>query len=211
MKIFSLTILLLCLAGAAFAHSETPLKDYYNNPDTDTYRNAVDKLSQSIAAGEGVYKAKVNLAYIADYEAQRLIDELLLSPDSLATGERFSLANMLLAREDFAQATKLYDALNKDFPQWSCPWRHKGEALYKQKDFSAAEQALQQAIATNLEHYDAYVWMAFTLNELGRYTEALQNLEKAMTLSPEAEESQDEVLSQEHIQQLYTELKKKAH
>jgi tetratricopeptide (TPR) repeat protein len=53
--------------------------------------------------------------------------------------------------------------------------------------------------------------MAISLNELGRYTEALKNLETALTLSPEEEESDDEAISQERIDALYKELKKKAH
>jgi tetratricopeptide (TPR) repeat protein len=137
--------------------------------------------------------------------------ELISKADSLAAGERFTLANILLGKEDYANAIPLYDALNRDYPNWSCPWRHKGEAYFNQKNYEAAVTSLQQAIATNTEHYDAYVWMAFSLNELGRYQEALTNLETAMTLSPTEEESEDEVLSPEQIQTLYKELQTKVH
>ncbi len=151
------------------------------------------------------------LAAFAFADADSIMKERIANADTLSAGERFQLANELLQKDDYANAITLYDTLNRDYPDWSCPWRHKGEAWFNLKNYEAAVTSLEQAIATNSEHYDAYVWMAFSLNELGRYTEALKNLEAALALSPETEESADETLSQKKIDALYKELKKKAH
>lgn len=205
-------MLFICLAAFALAETgSSPMQNYFNQPTTSNFSMAVSALSDAIIAGEKPNMNMLNLAYISELEADRLMKELISKADSLAAGERFTLANILLGKEDYANAIPLYDALNRDYPNWSCPWRHKGEAYFNQKNYEAAVTSLQQAIATNTEHYDAYVWMAFSLNELGRYQEALTNLETAMTLSPTEEESEDEVLSPEQIQTLYKELQTKVH
>jgi len=45
-----------------------------------------------------------------------------------------------------------------------------------------------------------------TLKELGQYSAALKHLDKALELSPDAEQSEDEALSQAQIDSLYKEL-----
>jgi len=211
MKHILIVSLFLCLVAFAYAEAESnPLNDYLNNPTATTYKLAVSTLCDNIIKGENINHNKLNLAYITTYESSRLMEDLQVNADSLATGDRFMLANMLLGNEEYAKAVVLYDGLNRDYPNWSCPWRHNGEALYKLKQYDAAVTSLTQAIATNTEHYDAYIWMAKALKEQGKYKEALKNLEKAITLSPEAEESEDQAVSQEEIKALLKELKKKA-
>ncbi|MDD3235381.1 MAG: tetratricopeptide repeat protein [Candidatus Cloacimonetes bacterium] len=211
MKHILIVSLFLCLVAFAYAEAESnPLNDYLNNPTATTYKLAVSTLCDNITKGENINHNKLNLAYITTYESSRLMEDLQVNADSLATGDRFMLANMLLGNEEYAKAVVLYDGLNRDYPNWSCPWRHNGEALYKLKQYDAAVTSLTQAIATNTEHYDAYIWMAKALKEQGKYKEALKNLEKAITLSPEAEESEDQAVSQEEIKALLKELKKKA-
>jgi tetratricopeptide (TPR) repeat protein len=146
------------------------------------------------------------MAYIAENEVSRLLNDLDSIKAELSTGELFTLANIYLSRSEYKHAVALYDSLNEAYPKWSCPWRHKGEAYYRLKDFNEASAALQQAIATNAKHYDAYIWMAMTLKELGQYSAALKHLDKALELSPDAEQSEDDALSQAQIQSLYKEL-----
>jgi tetratricopeptide (TPR) repeat protein len=209
MKHLFLLSLALCICGLVFAQEVTPLNEYLKNPGTSNFSKAVSTLDNTISKGEKVNLSKLHLAYIADFEAKRLMEELITNADALAAGERFTLANMLLGKEQYPQAVMVYNSLNKEFPNWSCPWRHKGEAHYKLGNYQESVKALTESIRTNEQHYDAYVWMAYALNKLERYPEALQNLEKAMTLSPEEEESDDEVISEEEIQRLYNELKSK--
>ncbi len=210
MKLYFSLVMLMCLASFAFA-ADNPLYEYFNNPGEDSYRLAVTSLCEAIAKGENSNANKINLAFISQMEASRLGESMQAVADSLAPGERFALANMLLAQEKYASAVELYNKINAETPNWSCPWRHKGEALYKLKNYKAAEKALQEAIATNEQHYDAYLWLAFTQYELKQYKKAWASLEKARSLSPNAEESADQAISDTQLQELSAKLRKKLH
>lgn len=207
MKSLIIALALVCIAGMLFAEeSIDPIARYFDNPDFTTFQKAVESSSDSILVSKSPNMHKLRLAYIAENEVTRLLDDLQASKAGLSTGELFNLANLYLSRAAYQPAIALYDSLNAAYPNWSCPWRHKGEAYYRLKAFTEAATALKQAIATNENHYDAYIWMAMTQKELGQYAAALKNLEKAMELSPEAEESEDKALSQEQITNLYKEL-----
>lgn len=210
MKLYVSLALLLCIATLAYTVTN-PLHDYFSNPGEESFRLAVNSLCDAIAKGESVNANKVNLAYICNMESTRISETMQAMADSLAPGEKFALANMLLAQDKHEQAVAIYDKINKDAPNWSCPWRHKGEALYKMKNYKAAEQALQQAVATNEQHYDAYLWLAFTQYELKQYKKAWSSLEKARSLSSNAEESADEAISDAKVNELSAKLKKKLH
>ena len=186
-----------------------PVADYFNNPTTANYISAAQYCQKSLEKDPSQNNTKVLMANIAIMEASRLTEEVSLILDSLDTGGLFQYANLLLAQKDYAEAIKIYQKLNTDFPDWSCPWRHKGEALYRQENFKAAAIAFQQAITTNKEHYDAYLWLARAQYQLKKYKDALRNLETALALNPEAEESPDEVISADSIIALHTALLKK--
>ena len=129
--------------------------------------------------------------------------------DNLKPGERFALANLYLEMDKYADAISIYNLLNEATPKWSCPWRHKGEALFKSGKYDAAKKSLEMAIETNKEHYDAYLWYAKTLYELKDYKNALSALETAFDLTKELEDSEyDQVIAEEDINQLYQELLK---
>ena len=199
-------IIILGLMLPLFAGGTDPVQRYLEFPGVDYFSEAVSSLADSLNTDSDPWTIKANLAYLANAEANRLLNELRANEEHLTAGQRFMVANMLLGMDKFAPAIELYEGLNKDYPTWSCPWRHKGEALYKQEDFEAATRALSQAIKTNEQHYDAYVWMAKAMKELGRYTEALFNLDKAKELDPNAEGGEDETLSAEAVEALYQEL-----
>ncbi|MDD2227868.1 MAG: tetratricopeptide repeat protein [Candidatus Cloacimonetes bacterium] len=210
MKNILIVSLLICLAAFAYAEAQSnSLNEYLNNPNAASYKLAVSTLCDNITKGENINQNKLNLAYITNHETSRLMEQLQADAKTLAAGERFMLGNILLSQEEYTKAIAIYDGLNKDYPNWSCPWRHNGEALYRLKQYDAAVIALQQAIDTKEDHYDAYVWMAMALKEQGNYKEALKNLETALTMSPETEESEDEAVSQEKIQALLKELRAK--
>lgn len=202
--------LMLCLMLSTLAlllAQETPVTEYFKNPGTESFRQAVDHLSESVIGGENPTQSKLYLMYILDQEKDRLKDELVAQADSLQAGTAFSLANVLLGMKDYGTCITLYDRLNKDYPNWSCPWRHKGQALYESKKYEAAEKALQEAIATNEEHWDAYIWLAKTQKELKKYDAALANLQKAEKLNPTAEASEDAAFTPEDIAKLTAELR----
>ena len=205
-----LLILIACACAMIYAAESNPVRDYLDNPSTDTFSAAVQYLTQMDKDSSSSMQAKLNLAYIADHETQRLMDLALSQEKELKPAERFSLANMFFGMDKYTEAIKLYDVLNKESPKWSCPWRHKGEALYKSGDYQAAIKSLEMAIETNEEHYDAYIWYAKALYKLERYQDAKTALDTALSLDPEEEESGfDEVFTDDQLQQMYRDIQDK--
>lgn len=206
MKHIVLILITLGMAWTLFAADADPLESYLANPNPESFREAVEALTDSLLSAVNPNTSKAYLAYIAAEESTRLLDELQREIEELAAGQRFMLGNILLELDKLEDAVEVYDSLNEDYPNWSCPWRHKGEALFKAEDFEAAVEALAEAIQTNEEHYDAYVWMAMALKELGLYEDALANLDSALKLDPNLEESEDDIISLDEVEALYQEL-----
>lgn len=198
-----LLVLNFCLA------QESPVTLYLQNQNLETYQQAVNYLLKIDKEDNSGMQAKLNLAYISNLESLRLMDLAKADMDNLKPGERFALANLYLERDKYDDAITIYNLLNEATPKWSCPWRHKGEALYKSGNYDAAKKSLEMAIETNKEHYDAYLWYAKTLYELKDYKNALRALETAFDLTEKLEDSEyDEVIPEEEINQLYQELLK---
>ena len=204
MKNFVMIIALCLTALSLWAEAADPLEGYLASPGAESFGEAVDYLNTVAQSSDNEVLCRIQMLYIMNLESERLIDGLLAEADSLQAGQRFNLANVLLGMEKLDQAVALYDAINRDYPNWSCPWRHKGEAYYKMGEYEEAVAALTQAIATNVNHADAYIWMAYALNELGQYAQALENLEHGLSLSPE--ESEDGAIPDQQIQALLQEL-----
>ena len=206
----TIIICLIVILGVGMLAAETnPLKDYFANPTVQSFAAAWDLYADKLAQDSTQIIVRITLATLANIEASRLTQSILPGADTLSAGSKFQFANLLLAQNKYDDAIDLYEDLNLTYPTWSCPWRHKGEALYSLRRYKDAELSLKQAIATNIEHYDAYVWMAKTQFQLKKYKAALANLETALTLNPEAEESPDETLSDESIRALHEELLKR--
>jgi len=198
-----LLVFIFCLA------QESPVTLYLQNQTLETYQQAVNYLLQLDKEENSGMQAKLNLAYISNLESLRLMDLAKADIENLKPGERFALANLYLEMDKYADAISIYNLLNEATPKWSCPWRHKGEALYKSGKYDAAKKSLEMAIETNKEHYDAYLWYAKTLYELKDYKNALIALETAFDLTEEIEDSEyDQVIAEEDINQLYQELLK---
>lgn len=205
-----LIIMIIGLMLPLCAQGTDPIERYLEFPGVDNFLEAVTALNDSLNADSDPWTIKANLAYIANSEANRLLDELRANEEHLSAGQRFMVANMLLGMDKYDLAIELYEGLNKDYPKWSCPWRHRGEALYKLGDYKTAVTALNQAIKTNPQHYDAYVWLALTQKELKLYKDAMANLDEARKLDPNAEGGADDVMSAESVDALYKELQMKA-
>jgi len=202
-------IMLWLLIVVLYCAQESPVTLYLQNQNLETYKQAVNYLIQIDKEGNSGMQAKLNLAYISNLESLRLMDLAKADMDNLQPGERFALANLYLERDKYDDAISIYNLLNEATPKWSCPWRHKGEALYKSGNYDAAKKSLEMAIETNKEHYDAYLWYAKTLYELKDYKNALRALETAFDLTEELEDSEyDQVIPEEEINQLYQELLK---
>lgn len=209
MRKLILSCILIILTLSVLIASESPVRAYLSKPSLESYATAVEYLNSLDQEKPEAMQAKLNLAYIANHEARRLMDMAVQNIDKLSPGERFSLANMYLGMDKYPEAIKIYDGINEANPKWSCPWRHKGEAHYKAGDYAASARALESSIETNREHYDAYVWYAKALYKLSRYAEAKKALDTAMELDPEEEDSHfDEELPEDEIEQLYQDILK---
>ena len=202
-------IMLGLLIVVLYCAQESPVTLYLQNQNLETYQQAVNYLIQIDKEGNSGMQAKLNLAYISNLESLRLMELAKADMDNLKPGERFAMANLYLERDKYDDAISIYNLLNEATPKWSCPWRHKGEALYKSGNYDAAKKSLEMAIETNKEHYDAYLWYAKTLYELKDYKNAMRALETAFDLTEELEDSEyDQVIPEEEINQLYQELLK---
>jgi tetratricopeptide (TPR) repeat protein len=205
MMLVCIVVLVSCLIWA----ETDPINDYFTDPSPASFQAAYGYCADSLNVDSTQNGYKLLMATLALSEAKRLTDSVEQIAAELDTGGKFQYANLLLSWQRYGDAIPIYDELNKDYPAWSCPWRHKGEALYRTKRYKEAEASLQKAIETNLEHYDAYIWMAKTQYQLKKYKQALQNLETALTLNPEAEESLEATISSDEIHTLRQELLKK--
>ncbi len=199
-------IFTVMFAMAMLFAEESPVNDYFDNPSNQTYTAAWQFCSNYLANDSTMVNIKILMANIAMLESKRLINEISTMADTLSAGVKFQYANVLLAQNRLIEAIKQYNALNTAYPGWSCPFRHKGEAYYRLQNYKEAEASLAKAIETNLEHYDAYVWMARTQYQMKKYKKALTYLKTALTLNPEAEESPDEMISEDSIKALHDEL-----
>ncbi len=201
-----ISIFFFILAFNMLAAVANPIQLYFGNPTTTTFQNAWNSCNETLAKDSTSKATKILMATMASYESDRLISIISASVNSFDAGTKFQYANLLLSREKYADAIVLYQQLNDSIPDWSCPWRHKGTSYYMQKNYKEAEIALQKAVDTNPEHYDAYIWLAKTQYQLKKYKLALQNLEIGLKLDSKAEENNDSVLSDDSIQTLHKEL-----
>lgn len=186
-----------------------PVNEYVTNPGFDKFSTAWNFCAGKLAEDSTQINIKILMANLALMEANRIAKEVNSGFVSLNAGSKFQYANLLLGLSKFEEAILVYDDLNLNYPNWSCPWRHKGEALYNLKRFKDAEVSFQKSIDTNPNHYDAYVWMAKAQYQMKKYKPALKNVEKAMTLNPEEEESSDEEISDKEVITLHEALLKK--
>ncbi len=197
-------ILLLAIltVSLCFAQGETqdPFKSYNQLPNQSNFLNAYNHLSQKTA--DDLIKSNLYLAYLCSTETNRYIDSLEVMSDSLNAGQKFQLANLLLSLGQYKRAIPLYEKLNASTPDWSCPWRHKGEAYLKLSDYQSAEKSLYKAIETNEKHFDAYVMLAQVQYLTKQYKAAYQTIKKAESLKNETE-NPEEAVSNEDFDMLY--------
>jgi tetratricopeptide (TPR) repeat protein len=149
--------------------------------------------NDSLAAKPGDPAALINMAFLNLEQADRLVASLEAQVDSLPPGMVFGVANYRLTRGQPEMALPLYQRLNDKYPKWSCPWRHKGEALLDLRRFDESEAALEQAIAVQANHADAYIMLARVLREQREYKRALKTLEQGLALVAESPEGEVEL------------------
>ena len=154
--------------------------------------------------------ATAMLAWLSYYELERNLEMLKKNATSLTNMNKFQYANILLELGKYDEAIPLYTELNEKSPKWSCPWRHKGEALYKMKNYAEAEKALLMAIETRKEHYDAYIWLAEVYRDMGQYDKGIETLKTGLTYYGKDIEDPEKEYSSAEVAFLHLDLLKKA-
>ncbi len=211
MKKIILCVILICATFTMLhaQHSESsPFQDYYADPNISSFENAFKHYSAQLAENEDEDNARLMLSYLYLIELERMLEQFETRVDSLSQKFQFQYANLLLELRKYDEAIETYEVLNASFPNCSCPWRHKGEAYFKSNDLVHAETALQKAIETREEHYDAYVMLAEVQELMGKNDEALATLETGFTYKGKDIEDPDEEVDDLDVQFLYLRLLK---
>ena len=192
-KVLCLLICLLAL-GTIYGESKNLLGNYFEDSSLENIKAILDDAHQS----EDINESNLNLLLVHYNEMNKAMNNLEINANSLQPAQRFQLANTYLSLGKTEQAIAHYKVLNENFADWSCPWRHKGEAYYNLEDWENAETALNMAIETRVEHYDAYIWLAKVQLKLNKNKEALKTFETAMYYKgKDIEESEEEFSSEE--------------
>jgi tetratricopeptide (TPR) repeat protein len=186
----------LLISGAILQAQQTdPCLEYLKKPTPEGYRAARGHLDSVLSKNSNDRKALLYSALVDRTHLAEQVDRLYNLRDSLEGKYLFGLANLMLETGDFRRSVELYQKLNDQTPKWSCPWRHKGQALYHMGKLAEAEQSLLKAVETRPTHYDAWVWLARVQKDMGKRREALGSIKKAFENKGKDSEGPEEELA----------------
>ncbi|HPM01087.1 MAG TPA: hypothetical protein PK816_02925 [Candidatus Cloacimonadota bacterium] len=211
MKKVCVVVLLVLSIISLFAEIDErkPLMDYYKDQNLNNFLKAVSyygvksELSKDLAD-------EANLMSVVYAQLHKSLNKMVENADSLAPGQAFQTANILLEMGQYQQAIKIYNKINDKTPNWSCPWRHKGEAYLKVQDYINSEKALLKAIETRKEHYDAYLMLAEVYLKQDKFKDAYNTMQDAFKYKGKDIEEEEEVYSRKDIDLMYLEILKGA-
>jgi tetratricopeptide (TPR) repeat protein len=211
-KRFFLLVVFACLVAPAFAvgqESENLLQVYVQKRTPESFINAYSDF-EAQRKDKPSDDASVMLALLNLLELERNLEMLKANAADLNAANKFQYANVLLEIGRYDEAIPLYEQLNKATPDWSCPWRHKGAAYYKLKNYAEAEKALLKAIETRKEHYDAYIWLAEVYRDTNQYEKGIKTLEEGLSYYGKDIEDPEKEYSSVDVAFLHLDLLKKA-
>lgn len=207
MLVLVMLLFSICLS-ADEEKEENPLHIFNQDPTMENFQKGFNYYKAELEKDENNSGALLGLSYLYVIALNNNLDKIENLED-LKPGEKFQFANLLLALKDYERAVSIYNELNESAPKWSCPWRHKGEALWKMGSLEESEKALLKAIETRETHYDAYTMLADVQKDMGKYEEALKTLEKGFTYYGKDIEDPAEEVDETEVQFLYLELLKR--
>jgi len=203
--------LVLCLMAPALAaqeEEESPFQIYSNDQTPEKFVNAYNAYAAQLGDSAD-YSAATTLAWLNFYEIERMLETLKANEAKLSTMSKFQYANILLELARYDEAIALYEQLNEETPEWSCPWRHKGTALWKKGRIAEAVKSLEMAIETRKTHYDAYVVLAQVYNDMKEYKKAVATIETGLSYYGKDSEDPEKEMNTLAVQFLYLDLLKK--
>jgi len=195
---FVITLVLLSCALFLMGEEVDNLANYLENQSYENFVKAVDQFKNN-----GDYSANAMISYLHLMELHRNFDILETNIDSLNVRTKFMFGNMLLEIGEYEKSVMVYAKINEDSPSWSCPLRHKGEALMAMDLYADAEIATKKAIELQENHFDAYIQLAEIQKKMGNYEIALKTLEKGLTY---AEFDHEDEVSDEEVEVLKNEI-----
>ena len=198
----------IILPGAASAKDPSLFSIYLKDRTPENFMKAFEHY-ESLRADTANYSAAVVLAYLNLIELEKNLGILEENFEELSNKNMFSYANILLEMEEYDESIVIYEVLNEKSPKWSCPWRHKGEALWKKGDLADAVIALNKAIETRETHYDAYVMLSEVYNDMDECEKALGTLELGLTYYGKDIEDPEKEVSNKDVAFLHLELLEK--
>jgi tetratricopeptide (TPR) repeat protein len=210
-KLFALA-LVLCLAVPAFVTAQakppTPFQIYSKDQTPENFLTAYNVYTAQLRDSAD-YSAATTLAWLSFYEIDRMLETLKANEAKLSTMNKFQYANILFELARYDEAIALYEQLNEETPEWSCPWRHKGTALWKKGRLAEAVKSLEMAIETRKTHYDAYVVLAQVYNDMKEYKKAVATIETGLSYYGKDSEDPEKEMNTLEVQFLYLDLLKK--
>ncbi len=204
--------LVLCLAVPALAAAqekkESPFQIYSKEQTPENFVNAYNAYNAQMK-DTADYAAVAMLGWLSYYELDRNLEILKQNAANLTNMNKFQYANILLELARYDEAIPLYEQLNEKNPKWSCPWRHKGTALWKKGQLAEAVKSLEMAIETRKTHYDAYVVLAQVYNDMKEYKKAVETIETGLSYYGKDSEDPEKEMNTLEVQFLYLDLLKK--
>lgn len=101
-----------------------------------------------------------------------------------AASQAFSGITPLITAGRFSEAETALLKLNQDYPKLSGPLVNLGLIYWKQKNYSKAQNAFENAQRTNPLNPDAYVPYGVMLREQGQFSQAEAQYQKSLAIWP---------------------------
>lgn len=212
MKKFLVLALALCLMAPALVSAQekppSPFQIYTKDQTPENFVSAYNAYNAQLKDTMN-FGAVTMLGWLSYYELERTLETLKANTDKLTDMNKFQYGNMLLELGRYDEAIPLYAQINEHNPKWSCPWRHKGTALWKKGDLKEAAKSLEMAIETRKTHYDAYVILAHVYNDMGDAKKAAATLETGLSYYGKDSEDPEKEMTNLEVQFFYLDLLKK--
>ncbi len=173
--------------------------EYNSDPSFETFTKAYNFLNITAERDTTMspYVSYLYLSFLHKAEYERQLRTLVANVDHVSTQMKFQIANLLLGNGKYDESLEIYKIVTADLPEWSCAWRHKGEAYFMKKDFKNAERALAKSIETREGHYDAYLMLADVYYAQKKFKDAKRIIEKGFEYQAIDEKDEDEYTIEE--------------
>ncbi|EKD84071.1 MAG: hypothetical protein ACD_39C00263G0001, partial [uncultured bacterium] len=158
------------------------LSEYFKTDDDKFFLDARTKLEDILLKQPSNETASMLLGTLYVRKAQNIADAVA-ARTNMPDAAQFQLGNLFLSQKRFEEAIKCYEKCNTTMPKWSCPFRHKGEALLRIGKNEEAIAALEKAIETRKNHFDAYVFLAEAQLSLALFDKTEKTLADAVEVA----------------------------